>query len=538
MKAVRVVSVNEMRALEREADARGVTYAIMMQRAGEGVARVVHQRYGGSRPGCVVGLVGSGNNGGDTLVALRHLASWGWQARAFLVRSRPADDPLLQALREVGGEILRLEEDGDRSTLSAWLQKADVLLDGVFGTGIKLPLQGEVAQLLEYVSHYRPLPFVVAVDCPSGVDCDSGEVSPVTIPAQVTVCMEAVKTGLLRFPAFEYVGEIEVVSLDLPEDLEAWQGLNTFMADANFVRTSLPARPRQAHKGTFGTAMVVAGSVNYTGAVYLAAKAAYRIGAGLVRVALPGVLHAALAGHLPEATWVLLPSELGVIDRDAASVVLEALDRVTALLVGPGLGTEETTAEFLARLLGRGEENLKRHPLGFVPSEQGAQSTAKRLPALVLDADGLRLVARLPEWWKAMPPMSVLTPHPGEMSVLTGLTVAEIQGNRLEVARQFAGQWGHVVILKGALSVVAAPDGRVFVIPVASAALARAGSGDVLAGLVVGLMAQGLGAFEAAVSAAWIHGQAGLAAAKNAGNEACVLAGDILDAVPEVLRNV
>lgn len=538
MDAVRVVSVAEMRAIEQEADARGITYALMMQRAGEGVARIVQQRYHDVTSKVVLGLVGSGNNGGDTLVALTHLARWGWQTRAYLVRPRSKDDPLIGELAGVGGEIISLSDDPGRERLCAWLNEAQVLLDGVFGTGVKLPLRGEVADFLIEVARFHPLPHVVAVDCPSGVDCDTGEVAEGTIPAELTICMEAVKIGLLRFPAFEYVGELEVVPLGLPSDLQAYQGLNVHMAEANYCRAHLPRRPRQAHKGTFGTGLIIAGSVNYTGAVWLAAKAAYRIGAGLVRVALPGSLHVALAGHLPEATWVLLPSELGVIDRDAVEVVLDSLERVTAILLGPGMGTEDTTAEFVARLLGKSEEHLKRPPLGFVMSEKSVNSERPSLPPCVVDADGLRLLARIPEWWHALPAQSILTPHPGEMSVLTQLPVSEIQANRLEIARRFAVEWGHVVVLKGALTVVAAPDGRAFIIPVASAALARAGSGDVLAGLVVGLLAQRVAPFEAAVLAAWIHAQAGLLAAQALGHEASVLAGDILEQVPEVLRRL
>lgn len=536
MEAIRVVSVSEMRAIEQEADARGVTYALMMQRAGEGVARVVQRRYQGEGQRVALGLVGSGNNGGDTLVALTHLARWGWRAGAYLVRPRAVNDPLVSELESAGGVILRLAEDPHREHLHHWVNQAHVLLDGIFGTGVKLPLRGEVAELLGELRGCHPLPAVVAVDCPSGVDCDTGEVDEVTLPAEVTICMEAVKRGLLRFPAFEYVGELEIVPLGLPQDLQALQGLNLFMAEANYCRSRLPTRPRQAHKGTFGTAMVIAGSVNYTGAVWLSAKAAYRIGAGLVRVALPGSLHPALAGHLPEAAWVLLPSELGVIDRDAAEVVLESLERVTALLLGPGLGTEATTAEFVARVLGRSEEHLKRHPLGFVGAEKEKSTEKRSLPPCVVDADGLRLLARLPEWWSALPPLSILTPHPGEMSVLTGLPVADIQADRLGVARRFAAQWGHVVVLKGALTVVASPEGQAFIIPVASAALARAGSGDVLAGLIVGLLAQRVSPLDAAVLGAWIHGQAGLRAAQQLGHEASVLAGDILEQVSEVLR--
>ncbi len=335
---MKLVTVAEMRAIEQEADANGLTYEKMMAYAGHGVAQVVLKRFREAGPQSVVGLVGSGNNGGDALVALDELARNGWRAHAYLVRPRPESDPLVQRFLQDGGELGESDRDKSFGQLDAWLESSDVLLDGVLGTGIKLPLKPELAEVLDHVKNFRPLPFVVAVDCPSGVDCDSGEVAPETIPADVTVCMAAVKTGMLRFPAFERIGQIEVVDIGLGNDLKKWSEVSKEVAIDTRVRELLPKRPLDAHKGTFGTAMIIAGSVNYTGAAYLAAKAAYRIGAGLVRVALPGPLHAVLAGHLPEATWLLLPHELGVLARDACDLVYDNLERVTALLIGPGWG--------------------------------------------------------------------------------------------------------------------------------------------------------------------------------------------------------
>jgi NAD(P)H-hydrate epimerase len=278
------------------------------------------------------------------------------------------------------------------------------------------------------------------------------------------------------------------------------------------VREILPPRPLDAHKGTFGTVLVVAGSVNFTGAALLAGKAAYRSGTGWVTMAVPEPLHAALAGHFPEAPWLLLPHEHGFISASSAEVVLSNLGKPTAILLGPGFGLEPTTCQFLANLL------------------------TPTLPPLVIDADGLKLLAKLEDWPSRLPAQAVLTPHPGEMAVLTGLSLERIQGDRIGVAEQFAHLWEHVVVLKGAFTVIASPVGKTAVIPVATPALARAGTGDVLAGLIVGLRAQGVEAFEAAAAGAWIHAQAGLRAAEKLGSTACVLAGDVLEAVPEVMR--
>ncbi len=298
----------------------------------------------------------------------------------------------------------------------------------------------------------------------------------------------------------------------------------------------LPERPLVSHKGTYGTVTVVAGSVNYTGAAYLASKAAYRIGAGLVQTAVPGPLYEVLAGQLPEAIWLVLPDEMGVIHQKGAALVRENLERTSALLLGPGWGVEETTAAFLKTLLDTKQSKAKRGGIGFVggkgkPVNDGEIS----LPPLVLDADGLKLLDTLPDWQHVLPPESILTPHPGEMAVLSGLPVSEIQAEREVLAGVYAREWGHIVVLKGAFTVIASPDGRTAVIPIASSALASAGMGDVLAGMIAGLRAQGAPAYEAACTGAWLHAQAGLAAAEACGCEASVIASDVLDAIPQVL---
>ncbi len=537
----KLVTVSEMRAIEKEADAAGTTYAEMMQKAGRGVAEVIQREFDGYENGpMALGLVGSGNNGGDALVALTALAQNGWEVRAYLTAKRDEDDSVWADFQATAGQNYVLaSQDTGFSQLDAWLDECDVLLDGVLGTGIKLPLKADARRILGHVKEYKNLPFTVAVDCPSGVDCDSGQMAEETIPADVTVTMQAVKTGLVRLPAFERVGVLKVVDLGLPDNLEAEKAITNHAILAEDVAALLPKRAPDAHKGTFGTAVVVAGSINYTGAAYLAAKAAYRAGAGLVQAAIPGALHSTLAGQIPEATWIILPHELGVVAESAVEVLLRNLGRADAMLIGPGLGMEETTAGFLRRLFGEKITHAKRGNIGFLGGEEksGSEEAAK-LPPLVVDADGLKLLAKIPEWWKNLPSPAVLTPHPGEMGVLTGLSVANIQSDRLETARKYAKEWGQVVVLKGAFSVVAAPDGRTAVIPVATAALARAGTGDVLAGIIVSLRAQGLPAFEAACAGSWLHGQAGLAAEENLGTTASVLASDVLEAIPEVLAGL
>ncbi len=513
----KLVSVAEMREIEQQADASGWSYAQMMERAGRSVADAVQARGQVHGWQSVLGLVGPGNNGGDTLVALDVLAQAGWRVQAWCVR-RSREDELVRRLLTRTTDVIFVEDDPQGERLRAGLEQSEVVLDGLLGTGIRLPLKPEMAAGLQQVKAIleglETPPFVVAVDCPSGVDCDSGAAADECLKADLTVTMACVKQGLLRLPAFSFVGELQVADIGLPADLPALVQIRRFVPDQAWVADYLPPRPLDAHKGTFGTALLVVGSLHYTGAAYLAAMAAYRVGAGLVTLAVPTPLHAALAGHLPETTWLPLPHQDGLLAVEAAEVVQRNLGRATAMLVGCGLGLEETTGQFLERLL------------------------QADLPPLVVDADGLKLLARLPEWPRRLPAESVLTPHPGEMAILTGLSKEAIQSDRMEIAERYAREWGHVVVLKGAFTVVAAPNGWTAILPFATPALARAGTGDVLAGLIVGLRAQGMGAFEAAVAGAWIHAQAGLTALGVLRSAAAVLAGDVLDCIGDVLAGV
>ena len=542
---MKLVTVHQMHLIEQEADGSGLSYDKMMENAGYNLSReVLRLAYAqdDEEEIQVLGLVGPGNNGGDTLVALARLAEKGWTARAYIIHRKVTGDALISRLEEAEGEVYQAEKDKNFQQLQAFLESADVVLDGVLGTGIKLPLKDEIGSALAavqgIVAEMEWPPYIIAVDCPSGVDCDSGQAAPQTIPADATVTMAAVKQGLLKLPAFDLIGELRVVEIGHLDKLKAWQAIKNEVADESLALSILPLRPTDAHKGTFGTALIAAGSVNYTGAALLAGKAAYRIGAGLVSLAIPASLHGTLAGHFPEATWVLLPHEMGSIASGAADVLMKNLERATALLVGPGLGLEDTTREFIANLLNGSMEKPAHGRMGFVQGT-GEKKDPKpvSLPALVIDADGLKLLAKLPDWPKLVPSPAILTPHPGEMAALTGLSVEEIQKDRLNIARKFSQEWGHVVVLKGAFTIIAAPDGRTTTVPVASPALARAGTGDVLAGLITGLRSQGVEAYDAARAGAWIHAQAGLSAASFQGNTASVMAGDVLDAISDVMTN-
>jgi NAD(P)H-hydrate epimerase len=535
---MKLVTVAEMQAIEEEANKKGVSFAMMMERAGKGVADYIQSYFGSTQNQIVTALVGSGNNGGDALVALEILAKSGWKVQAFLAKDR--EDPLIKRVKDIGGSTILFSDKGATKRLTEWLMDSQVVIDGLLGTGFVLPMRDPYKSILDIVKESKGKFKIVSIDCPSGINCDSGETSDESLFADLTVCLQAVKIGLLSFPAYQYLGQLEIVDLELPENLDAELKVKREVATAECVRKLLPKRPLQAHKGTFGTAMIIAGSINYTGAAYLSGMAAYRIGAGLVKMAVPGPIYSSLAGNFSEATWLLLPHDMGVIQAESAALIQKNLDKVTALLLGPGWGLEDTTKEFLERLLiGKSSNQRKRSGIGFVMMDKDDEfETTSLLPSIVIDADGLKLISKITNWEKILPENSILTPHPGEMAVMTDLNLKDIQANRMMVALEYSQKWGHIVVLKGALTIVAAPDGRLTIIPVAHPALARAGSGDVLAGIITGLVAQGIKPFEAATAGVWIHAQAGIEASERIGHPASVIAGDLLGSIAGVLARL
>jgi hydroxyethylthiazole kinase-like uncharacterized protein yjeF len=560
---VKLVTVEQMRAIEQQTDAAGITYDQMMERAGRAVAEAIGEwiNLEGRQ---VVALVGPGNNGGDGLVAGRYLAEKGAEVTFCLYKAREAKDANVIQAKELNLPLLPAGDDKEGTQLRELISSADIVIDALLGTGVALPIRGGLKTLLERAGealgenrkrrreredqghslvspveltwYDDDLPLVVAVDCPSGLDCDSGELDPVALEADLTVTFAAPKVGQMTFPGAASIGELYIADIGSPVDLPALQEVTLELATADGVRALLPVRALDSHKGTFGKAMIVAGSVNYTGAAALAAEAAYRAGAGLVTLALPSAIHAPIAAHLTEVTYVLLPHTMGAINEHAADVLLESVAGYSALLVGPGLGRDEKTGLFLERLLA-GKKSTGRGPLGFVHEAEGqGESKANSLPPMVVDADALNLLSEMKDWAARLPANCILTPHPGEMSRLTGLEISDIQADRIGIAHQRAVDWGQIVILKGAHTVVAAPDGRITVMPFANPALATAGTGDVLAGTIVSLLGQGLAPYDAALAGAFIHGSAGEMAGAEVG-QAGTMSGDLLPYVAAVLED-
>lgn len=532
-----VVTAGQMRAAEEAAVAHGTTWAALMEQAGAGVADAVLHYAAPLANRQVLVLVGPGNNGGDALVAARHLADAGALVTLYVWR-RSGVDANLQACRERAIPELFAATNGDGSLLAQALRKAVLVIDGLLGTGARPPT-ADLATIIQAVNAERAQRSdlrVVAIDLPSGVGADDGQVPTVAIRADLTVATGLIKRGLLLWPGRGYAGEIVVA----PIGLSSLDGVLTMseLLTASQARTLLPPRPADAHKGVFGKVLVVAGSINYPGAAVLACAGAQRSGAGLVTLA-TGRTVLSLATLPPEVT--LLPvaeGDWGAIGPAAVDDLAEHLSAYQALLLGPGLGQAEATRKLVLRLFGL-DHTRSRTRVGFVavgePRTNQPQQTVA-LPPTVIDADGLNILATASNWFERLSPeRCVLTPHPGEMRRLLG--VSELPADRVATAAEAAQRWRQTVVLKGATTVIAAPDGRTLIFDGANPALATAGSGDVLAGVIAGLIAQGCLPFAAAALGVYLHGAAG-ARARMAFGDAGVVAGDLLPLLPSVMQEL
>ncbi len=560
---IKVVSVEKMREVEAAADAAGITYGELMEIAGRAVAnRALAFLSTLPKPeeARITFLIGAGNNGGDGLVAARLLAEESPAlVRCYLLQRR--DDPLFQAVESKGVFIAHAEDDQRNRVLTNMIASAALIIDAVFGIGITLPLRDEASKFLRaarqalsgldepeddenliiptQAPRKLPRPYVIAVDCPSGLNANTGEIDKFALTADETVTFIAAKPGLFAFPGAARVGQLSIATLGIPGTLEGLKAEKRVVADGATVRSLLPPRPLDSHKGTFGKALIIGGSINYTGAPGLAARAAYRSGAGLVTVGAPSPTINALAAGMLEATWLLLPHDLGSLADSAAPIIKEEAAAYQSLLLGCGWGREKSTGAALERLLSKSETTRPRAQIGFMTNRaKEDQDDEKSLPPLVIDADGLNLLADIDGWWKNLPAETILTPHPGEMSRLSNTTTANIQANRWEIAAQKAAEWNVILVLKGAHTLIAHPDGRVAVLPFKTPSLATAGTGDILAGLIVGLLAQGLKPFDAAICAGYIHGLAGQLLGKTRHTERGVLASDVLDSITDAFRSL
>lgn len=566
---IKIVSIEKMREIEAAVDAELLTYAQMMDNAGRAAAKRAQALIKEFESPRVTVLVGAGNNGGDGLVAAKYLAeaNLAIEVRLYLLKHRDDDDANYKAIETLGLFTAYAPDDKDHRVLKNMVASADLVIDALFGIGVRLPLREEPARILRSVnqvinalkteepeevlvspaqyfdapkSHY---PSVLAIDCPSGVNCDTGEIDTNTIPADETITFIAAKPGLITFPAAESVGELSVSNIGIPEDFKAFTGEKHILADARLVQSWLPSRETDSNKGTFGKAMIVAGSLNYSGAPSLSALGAYRSGAGLVTIGVPYSIVNTVAARQLEATFVALPHDMGVISQNAVPVIRKHFEGYSALLIGPGMGQEETTSKFLQDLL-HAEDNqisgVKARTIGFYKRADSESETSptSNLPSLIIDADGLNVLAKIDNWWELLPENTIITPHPGEMGRLCAISAKEVQENRWGIIEEKAKAWQIHVVLKGAHTLIANPAGEITALPFKNNALATAGTGDVLAGLITGLVAQGMEPYQAAVCGGYVHGLAGEIASKNQGNRRSVIASDVVSAIADAFKAI
>jgi NAD(P)H-hydrate epimerase len=514
---MKIVTVAQMRELERRAVESGVSENSLMETAGLTAARRLAQITDGIRGKRIVVLVGPGNNGGDGMVAARYLSDWGGLVTLYMATGRRRDDKF-EDCRSRHIRIVEALDDIGHLELASYVSLADVVVDAVLGIGNDRPLSDSIRVIFEEVARLKveqPKLKYVALDVPSGLDADTGDIDHACFPASITLTLGAPKLGLYRFPGAAYVGSVEVLNIGLPSDIDS--DFLTELCDESAIARLLPKRPLDGHKGSFGNLLVVAGSRRFIGAPVLATTAAFRAGAGLVTLAAPDTASRLAGPTLAEQVHLPLPETPdGHVAASAAGELRAAADNSSALVIGPGLGDVDSVRGLLQAL-------LLTEPYLATPS--------------VIDADALNALAQTYRWWESLKAPAVLTPHPGEMGRLLGQTVPQVQDDRLATAQQAASRWGQVVVLKGAHTVIASPDGRTAVSPFANPALASAGTGDVLSGIIGSLLAQGLLPYDAARLGVYVHAAAAERVSRKTGSSG-LLASDLHAEIPVAMHRL
>ncbi|MBW1916457.1 MAG: NAD(P)H-hydrate dehydratase [Deltaproteobacteria bacterium] len=510
---MKLLTAAQMRQLDRQAiEEIGIPSIVLMENAGRTTYQILRREFP-DLSGPVLVIAGRGNNGGDGFVVARYLAHEGLPVEVLLLaeKAQVRGDALtnLDILEQIG---VRVEEVTSGEALLPRIRdvyNSELIVDAMFGTGLNAEVRGLYQQVIELLNEL-PVP-VLAVDFPSGLCADSGQPLGVAVEAAVTVTYGWPKLGQILPPGRDYVGRLWQVDISIPPALAATMPIE--LAEAEELRSLMPSRPFASHKGTYGHLLVIAGSEGKTGAATLTALAGLRVGAGLVTAGVPASLNDILEVKLTEAMTLPLPEASGA--RALGTAALAPLEAFwagkSAIALGPGLGTHPETAQLVRDL-------VRRSP---VP--------------MVIDADGLNALADELTCLEAASAPIILTPHPGEMSRLVGITTKDIQSQRLEQAQELSRRYNVIVVLKGAQTVVAAPDGRLSLNPTGNPALASGGTGDVLTGMIGGFLAQKLAAFDAARLGVYLHGLAADQWA-NLQGECGLLAGELLDELPEVIK--
>jgi len=512
---MKVVTAEEMRALDARAiQEYGVPGVVLMENAGRQVEQAIVARYPDICRMKVGVVAGKGNNGGDGFVVARHLAQRGVKVAVMLLGAKlaPSGDARinLDIIDRMGIPIVEVETEDAFAKVAPEFARCDLLVDAILGTGFVSQVRGLYEMVITAMNGWgKP---IVAVDIPSGLTSDTGVVHGAHIVADLTVTFALPKPAHLLFPAAKAVGELVVADIGIPRALLEDESLKVNLLERPEVARWFKPREPDAHKGSFGHLLVLAGSVGKSGAAIMAAKGALRVGAGLVTVGVPASINAAVEASSMEAMSIPLPETgPGTIALKAAEMLPMLLERKDAVVVGPGITTHAETAQFVHELLER-----------------------VRVPT-VIDADGLNNIAGHLHLVERKTVPFLITPHPGEMCRLIGEAIEAIQADRLGVARAVADKYGVYVALKGARTVVGYPTGEAFINPTGNAGLASGGTGDVLAGTIGGLLAQGMAPGQALAAAVFLHGMAADEVASVQGEQG-MIAGDLLDVLPRCIK--
>lgn len=513
---MKLCTAAEMMDIDRQAiQERGIPGVVLMENAGRACFRHFIGLYADLFPGPALVVAGKGNNGGDGYVIARLLADAGWQVKTLVLGNESDISGDAGVMLEI---MLNLDlavgfvEDVTSLQREFSEYPPAVVIDAIFGTGLNSPVRGLQAEAIRLINSAPATVF--AVDIPSGVNGSDGRILGDAVRADLTVTFDTAKIGHGSRPGADYAGQLEIVDIGIPQMGRSPLSSVVRLIDSRIAADLLPQRSPVGHKGRFGHLLVVAGSRGKTGAAALAGSAAARSGCGLVTVAVPASVHDIIEIKLTEVMSAPLADRDGLLSVAAMEHIRDLLDGKQALAIGPGLGVNEELRLLIRQLL----------EISTVP--------------IVIDADGLNLLSGQLECLRnCASEQVVLTPHPGEMARLSGMSIAEIEADRFNVAGRFAREHGVVLLLKGPRTVIAAPDGRININSSGNDGLASGGSGDVLTGIIGSLMALGLDAFAAASMGAWTHGRSAEVATGNK-STAGMVASDLLACLPIVLDEI
>ena len=513
---MKVVTSQEMQKLDKLAiKTIGIPSIVLMENAGIKVVEVMEKEYSPLSGKSIYILCGPGNNGGDGMVVARHLFNRGVRVKVFLLaeKNRIKGDAAtnLSIAERLGIGVKEVNSTQDLKLLHQELNHADIIVDALLGTGSTLPLRGLMREVVSLINQCSRC--TIAVDLPTGLDANTGEVPEEAIKANFTVTFAYPKRGLYLYPGINYAGKIEVVDIGISSSLGE-EKIRCNLLISSDIQKDLFYRKPSSHKGNFGHLLVVAGSLGMTGAATLTALSALRVGAGLVTLGIPESLNPILEIKLTEVMTLALPeTPQKTLSSEAFGKIEEFSGRCRAMVLGPGISVEEETKKLAKMIMG-----------------------GLDIP-LVLDADGINnLVDEISLLQKYRSPL-IITPHPGEMSRLLETTVKEVQKDRIESTASLARETGAIAVLKGAGTIIADKEGNSWINSTGNPGMASGGTGDVLTGIIGGLLVQGFSPLLVAQMGVYLHGLAGDLAAQKRG-ETSLIAGDVLENLPEAIRRV